>query len=211
MIKTSISILDCDFNNIEYEIDRVNNSNTDLIHIDIMDGKFVPNNTLKKFDMDKLSKYSNKNFDVHLMVENPLEHIESYDTPITNYITVHLESKKTDQSLMSIKDRGIKCGLAINPDTKIKKLYPYLETIDMVIIMSVFPGKGGQKFIDSTFSRVESLRNYNNNIDISVDGGVESSNSKILISKGASILVSGSYLMKSKDINNSIKNMLKHT
>tara|TARA_B100001248_G_scaffold116041_1_gene86822 strand:- start:1089 stop:1721 length:633 start_codon:yes stop_codon:yes gene_type:complete len=210
MIKTSISILDCDFNNLEYEINRVNNSNSDLIHIDIMDGKFVPNNTLEKFDMNKISKYSYKNFDVHLMVENPIDYITSFVTPLTDYISIHLESKGIDQSLKSIKENGIKCGLAINPDTKIQKLYPFLEIIDMVIIMSVFPGKGGQKFIENTYYKVETLRNHDKNIDISVDGGVGSSNSKTLISKGASTLVSGSYLMKSNNINNSIKNMLKH-
>ena len=210
MIKTSISILDCDFNNLEYEINRINNSNSDLIHIDIMDGKFVPNNTLEKFDMNKISKYSDKNFDVHLMVENPEDYISSFITPLTDYISIHLESKGIDQSLKSIKENGIKCGLAINPDTKIQKLYPFLEIIDMVIIMSVFPGKGGQKFIENTYDKVETLRNHDKNIDISVDGGVGSSNSKTLISKGASTLVSGSYLMKSDNINNSIKNMLKH-
>ena len=210
MIKTSISILDCDFNNLEYEINRVNNSNSDLIHIDIMDGKFVPNNTLEKFDMNKISKYSDKNFDVHLMVENPEDYISSFITPLTDYISIHLESKGIDQSLKSIKENGIKCGLAINPDTEIQKLYPFLEIIDMVIIMSVFPGKGGQKFIENTYDKVETLRNHDKNIDISVDGGVGSSNSKTLISKGASTLVSGSYLMKSDNINNSIKNMLKH-
>ena len=210
MIKTSISILDCDFNNLEYEINRVNNSNSDLIHIDIMDGKFVPNNTMEKFDMNKISKYSYKNFDVHLMVENPIDYITSFITPLTDYISIHLESKGIDQSLKSIKENGIKCGLAINPDTKIQKLYPFLEIIDMVIIMSVFPGKGGQKFIENTYDKVETLRNHDKNIDISVDGGVGSSNSKTLISKGASTLVSGSYLMKSDNINNSIKNMLKH-
>lgn len=210
MIKTSISILDCDFNNLEYEINRVNSSNSDLIHIDIMDGKFVPNNTLEKFDMNKISKYSDKNFDVHLMVENPIDYISSFVTPLTDYISIHLESKGIDQSLKSIKENGIKCGLAINPDTKIQKLYPFLEIIDMVIIMSVFPGKGGQKFIENTYDKVETLRNHDKNIDISVDGGVGSSNSKTLISKGASTLVSGSYLMKSNNINNSIKNMLKH-
>ena len=210
MIKTSISILDCDFNNLEYEINRVNNSNSDLIHIDIMDGKFVPNNTLEKFDMNKISKYSYKNFDVHLMVENPIDYITSFITPLTDYISIHLESKGIDKSLKSIKENGIKCGLAINPDTKIQKLYPFLEIIDMVIIMSVFPGKGGQKFIKNTYDKVETLRNHDKNIDISVDGGVSSSNSKTLISKGASTLVSGSYLMKSDNINNSIKNMLKH-
>ena len=210
MIKTSISILDCDFNNLEYEINRVNNSNSDLIHIDIMDGKFVPNNTLEKFDMNKISKYSDKNFDVHLMVENPEDYISSFITPLTDYISIHLESKGIDQSLKRIKENGIKCGLAINPDTEIQKLYPFLEIIDMVIIMSVFPGKGGQKFIENTYDKVETLRNHDKNIDISVDGGVSSSNSKTLISKGASTLVSGSYLIKSDNINNSIKNMLKH-
>ena len=210
MIKTSISILDCDFNNLEYEINRVNNSNSDLIHIDIMDGKFVPNNTLEKFDMNKISKYSDKNFDVHLMVENPIDYITSFITPLTDYISIHLESKGIDQSLKIIKENGIKCGLAINPDTEIQKLYPFLEIIDMVIIMSVFPGKGGQKFIENTYDRVETLRNHDKNIDISVDGGVGSSNSKTLISKGESTLVSGSYLMKSDNINKSIKNMLKH-
>ena len=210
MIKTSISILDCDFNNLEYEINRINNSNSDLIHIDIMDGKFVPNNTMEKFDMNKISKYSDKNFDVHLMVENPIDYITSFVTPLTDYISIHLESKGIDQSLKSIKENGIKCGLAINPDTEIQKLYPFLEIIDMVIIMSVFPGKGGQKFIENTYDKVETLRNHDKNIDISVDGGVGSSNSKTLISKGASTLVSGSYLMKSNNINNSIKNMLKH-
>ena len=119
MIKTSISILDCDFNNLEYEINRVNNSNSDLIHIDIMDGKFVPNNTLEKFDMNKISKYSDKNFDVHLMVENPIDYITSFVTPLTDYISIHLESKGIDQSLKSIKENGIKCGLAINPDTEV--------------------------------------------------------------------------------------------
>ena len=210
MIKTSISILDCDFNNLEYEINRVNNSNSDLIHIDIMDGKFVPNNTLEKFDMNKISKYSYKNFDVHLMVENPIDYITSFITPLTDYISIHLESKGIDQSLKIIKENGIKCGLAINPNTEIQKLYPFLEIIDMVIIMSVFPGKGGQKFIENTYDKVETLRNHDKNIDISVDGGVGSSNSKTLISKGASTLVSGSYLMKSDNINKSIKNMLKH-
>ena len=123
---------------------------------------------------------------------------------------IEIYKKHLEKILKSIKENGIKCGLAINPDTKIQKLYPFLEIIDMVIIMSVFPGKGGQKFIENTYDKVETLRNHDKNIDISVDGGVSSSNSKTLISKGASTLVSGSYLMKSNNINNSIKNMLKH-
>tara|TARA_B100001057_G_scaffold148148_1_gene148085 strand:- start:1079 stop:1717 length:639 start_codon:yes stop_codon:yes gene_type:complete len=210
MIKTSISILDCDFNNLEREINKINLSNADLIHIDIMDGFFVSNNTTEKFDMGKLSKYSKKKFDVHLMVDNPEDHIEKYIKPLTEYISIHIESKgDISKSLNKIKNNNIKAGLAINPDTKISDLYQYIKLIDMVIIMSVYPGKGGQKFIENTFDRVEMLRKSSKNIDISVDGGVSSLNSYNLISNGASTLVSGSFLMKSENINNSIKNMLK--
>jgi len=210
MIKTSISILDCDFNNLEREINKINLSNADLIHIDIMDGFFVSNNTTEKFDMGKLSKYSKKKFDVHLMVDNPEDHIEKYIKTLTEYISIHIESKgDISKSLNKIKNNNIKAGLAINPDTKISDLYQYIKLIDMVIIMSVYPGKGGQKFIENTFDRVEMLRKSSKNIDISVDGGVSSLNSYNLISNGASTLVSGSFLMKSENINNSIKNMLK--
>ena len=210
MIKTSISILDCDFNNLEREINKINLSNADLIHIDIMDGFFVSNNTIEKFDMGKLSKYSKKKFDVHLMVDNPENHIEKYIKPLTEYISIHIESKgDISKSLNKIKNNNIKAGLAINPNTKISDLYQYIKLIDMVIIMSVYPGKGGQKFIENTFDRVKMLRKSSNNIDISVDGGVSSLNSYNLISNGASTLVSGSFLMKSENINDSIKNMLK--
>lgn len=210
MIKTSISILDCDFNNLEREINKINLSNADLIHIDIMDGFFVSNNTIEKFDMGKLSKYSKKKFDVHLMVDNPEDHIEKYIKPLTEYISIHIESKgDISKSLNKIKNNNIKAGLAINPDTKISDLHQYIKLIDMVIIMSVYPGKGGQKFIENTFDRVKMLRKSSNNIDISVDGGVSSLNSYNLISNGASTLVSGSFLMKSENINDSIKNMLK--
>ena len=210
MIKTSISILDCDFNNLEREINKINLSDADLIHIDIMDGFFVSNNTIEKFDMGKLSKYSKKKFDVHLMVDNPEDHIEKYINPLTEYISIHIESKgDIIKSLNKIKKNNIKAGLAINPDTKISDLYQYIKLIDMVIIMSVYPGKGGQKFIENTFDRVKMLRKSSKNIDISVDGGVSSLNSYNLISNGASTLVSGSFLMKSENINDSIKNMLK--
>ncbi|PDH43737.1 MAG: ribulose-phosphate 3-epimerase [Rhodothermaeota bacterium MED-G18] len=210
MIKTSISILDCDFNNLEREINKINLSNADLIHIDIMDGFFVSNNTIEKFDMGKLSKYSKKKFDVHLMVDNPEDHIEKYIKPLTEYISIHIESKgDISKSLNKIKNNNIKAGLAINPNTKISDLYQYIKLIDMVIIMSVYPGKGGQKFIENTFDRVKMLRKSSKNIDISVDGGVSSLNSYNLISNGASTLVSGSFLMKSENINDSIKNMLK--
>lgn len=210
MIKTSISILDCDFNNLEREINKINLSDADLIHIDIMDGFFVSNNTIEKFDMGKLSKYSKKKFDVHLMVDNPEDHIEKYIKPLTEYISIHIESKgDISKSLNKIKNNNIKAGLAINPDTKISDLHQYIKLIDMVIIMSVYPGKGGQKFIENTFDRVKMLRKSSKNIDISVDGGVSSLNSYNLISNGASTLVSGSFLMKSENINDSIKNMLK--
>jgi len=148
MIKTSISILDCDFNNLQGEIKKINLTNANLIHIDIMDGSFVNNNTIKKFDMDTLSKYSNKKFDVHLMVDKPENHIEKYITPLTKFISIHLESKgDINKSLVKIRESNIKSGLAINPDSKISDLYKFIDLVDMVIIMSVYPGKGGQKFL----------------------------------------------------------------
>ena len=144
------------------------------------------------------------------MVDNPEDHIEKYINPLTEYISIHFESKgDIIKSLNKIKNNKIKAGLAINPDTKISDLYQYIKLIDMVIIMSVYPGKGGQKFIENTFDRVKMLRKSSKNIDISVDGGVSSLNSYNLISNGASTLVSGSFLMKSENINDSIKNMLK--
>ena len=214
MNKVSVSILDCDFKNIAHEINRINKSNADLIHIDIMDGVFVERNTYNLFDMKTISNLSNKKLDVHLMVDNPEKIIDNYILDKTDFISIHVESKCDHFKIFDkLKSNNIKSGIAINPDTDLSILEKYLNYIDMILVMSVYPGKGGQKFIPNTINRLISLRklliNKSKNIKLSVDGGVDDSISSKLIESGSNILVSGSFLIKSKSLKNSIKSLLK--
>ena len=214
MTKISVSILNCDFNNIDNEIRRINNSSADYIHIDIMDGYFVKNNTSELFNMKKISSLSKKKLDIHLMVQKPNEIIDLYCLPTTEIISIHYESEcNFNKTFNKLKDKNIKCGLAINPDTKISSIKPLLKLVDLVLVMSVYPGKGGQIFINKTFNKISELKKItnrkNHSIKISVDGGVDDTNSKNLINMGCDILVSGTYLIKSENIEKSIKSMLK--
>ena len=214
MNKVSVSILDCDFKNIAHEINRINKSNADLIHIDIMDGVFVERNTYNLFDMKTISNLSNKKLDVHLMVDNPEKIIDNYILDKTDFISIHVESKCDHFKIFDkLKSNNIKSGIAINPDTDLSILEKYLNYIDMILIMSVYPGKGGQKFLSDTINRLTSLKKLlikkSINIQLSVDGGVDDSISSKLIKSGSDILVSGSFLIKSKSLKNSIKSLLK--
>ncbi len=213
MTKVSISILDCDFENITSEIKKINDNKIDLIHIDIMDGKFVNNQTEKLFNLNKISSLTNLKYDIHLMVEEPLDKINEYIKYKPEIITIHIEKNSNlIDCIRKIKSYNINAGVAINPDTNITELYDILELIDLVLIMSVHPGKGGQKFISKTIDKVKDINNKKNknNFIISVDGGVNDTNSKDLINSGADLLVSGSYLVKSDNLNNSIKSLLIH-
>tara|TARA_X000001036_G_C20515903_1_gene740064 strand:+ start:350 stop:991 length:642 start_codon:yes stop_codon:yes gene_type:complete len=213
MTKVSISILDCDFENITSEIKKINDNKIDLIHIDIMDGKFVNNQTEKLFNLNKISSLTNLKYDIHLMVEEPLDKIDEYIKYKPEIITIHIEKNSNlIDCIRKIKSYNINAGVAINPDTNITELYDILELIDLVLIMSVHPGKGGQKFISKTIDKVKDINNKKNknNFIISVDGGVNDTNSKDLINSGADLLVSGSYLVKSDNLNNSIKSLLIH-
>ena len=213
MTKVSISILDCDFENITSEIKKINDNKIDLIHIDIMDGKFVNNKTEKLFDLNKISSLTNLKYDIHMMVEEPLNKIDNYIKYEPDIITIHIEKNSNlIDCIRKIKSYNINVGVAINPDTNISELYDILELIDLVLIMSVHPGKGGQKFINETIDKVKDINNKKskNNFIISVDGGVNNTNSKDLINSGADLLVSGSYLVKSNNLNNSIKSLLIH-
>ena len=213
MTKVSISILDCDFDNIASELKKINDNNIDLIHIDIMDGKFVKNKTEKLFNLNKISSLTNLKYDIHLMVEEPLDKIDNYIKYKPEIITIHIEKNSNlIDCITKIKNHNINVGVAINPDTDISELYDILELIDLVLIMSVHPGKGGQKFIKETIDKVRGINNKKskNNFIISVDGGVNNTNSKDLIKSGADILVSGSYLVKSENLNKSIKSLLIH-
>lgn len=213
MTKVSISILDCDFENITSEIKKINDNKIDLIHIDIMDGKFVNNQTEKLFNLNKISSLTNLKYDIHMMVEEPLDKIDEYIKYEPEIISIHIEKNSNlIDCIRKIKSYNINAGVAINPDTNITELYDILELIDLVLIMSVHPGKGGQKFINETIDKVKDINNKKNknNFIISVDGGVNDTNSKDLINSGADLLVSGSYLVKSDNLNNSIKSLLIH-
>ena len=211
MNKVSISILDCDFNNLEFEINRINESNSNYIHIDIMDGVFVESDTRNLFDLNKIQKFSKIPLDIHLMVNNPLSIIDQYAKFNPDFITIHFENNlDIKDCLKLIKSYNINAGIAINPDTEISILKPYLKDIDLILLMSVFPGKGGQKFINKTYDRINDLKvlKKENSFKISVDGGVNDTNSHDLIKYGSDILVSGSFLIKKSNLNKGIKSLL---
>ena len=210
MTKVSVSILDCDFENLDFEINRINKSISDYIHLDIMDGSFVNRNTKDLFDIKKIKNLSKIPLDVHLMVDNPLDEIEIYSKMNPRIITVHIENNKNvNECIELIKSKNSEVGLAINPNTEISLINPYLNSVDMVLVMSVYPGKGGQNFIESTFEKVKQLEKLKkkNNFKISVDGGVNNTNSTNLKNLGADILVSGSFLIKNSDLDNAIKSL----
>ncbi len=207
-MKVSASFLSS--KNIVEDIKKLDKTSVDYIHLDIMDGIFVPNKTLPFSEMKNIYKYTNKRLDTHLMVEDVEKYIKDYATLNCEYITFHLE---TDQDIMKnielIKKYSIKVGLSIKPDTKIKELVPYLPLIDMVLIMSVEPGRGGQSFIEETPLKIKELKElikaYNFNIVINVDGGIN--NLTKTKCTDSDIVVAGSYIINSDDFEESINNL----
>lgn len=198
-MKISVSYLSS--KSFKEDLRKLNITNADFIHVDVMDGHFVRNKSLPFKKIKDISAYTNKRLDVHLMVKKPLKFIDNYASLNTEFITIHVETKNVDKSLDLIEAYGIRKGLAIKPETDIEALIPYLDRIDLILVMSVNPGKGGQAFIEDTISKVKELRKLldekNKKILISVDGGINDEVSKKL--KGADILVSGSYITSSDD------------
>lgn len=198
-MKISVSYLSS--KNIVEDLRKLNVTNADFIHVDVMDGKFVKNKTLPFKKIKDIHKYTNKRLDVHLMVKKPLKYISDYATLNTEYITVHIENKYVDKALEQIEFYGIKKGLSIKPNTPLEVLEPYLDKVDLILVMSVEPGKGGQAFIEDTKDRVKQLKEMikknNSHALISVDGGINEEVASSL--KEADILVSGSYITSSED------------
>ncbi len=197
-MKVSASILS---NSIKPEelIKKFNNTKADYIHLDVMDGKFVDNKSYTLSDLKRFNDISTKKFDVHLMVKNPEKYM--YDIAMLNveYVTFHFEAvKDIDALIKTVKNYGLKVGLSINPDTDISLLYPYLKILDLILIMSVYPGKSGQAFISSTLDKIKLLKseinNRNLNTIISVDGGVNSENALELKMYGIDMVVSASFI-----------------
>ena len=200
-IKLAASILSADFSNLGDELVKLDKCGADLIHIDVMDGKFVPNITMGPPIISKIRRFTKKTFDVHLMIDDPLKYIDEFYNAGAEIITIHYEADAHPiKTLDYIKSKGIKAGISINPATDEKVLEYLLDYCDLVLIMLVNPGFGGQKTIKSQYKKVENVRkmidNNINHIDLEVDGGVNINNSQRLVKAGANILVAGNAIFK---------------
>ena len=203
-IKISPSILSADFGQLGNEIKRLEDGGADMIHVDVMDGHFVPNLTIGPPVIKALKKQSSMLFDVHLMISPVHKYIEAYSEAGADIITIHPEATNDlRSSILKIKELNKKVGVSLNPETKIDVILKFLEQIDLVLIMSVNPGFGGQKFMPEVLDKIKELRKIQIekklNFDIEIDGGINFENSKIAIQAGANILVSGTTIFKSNN------------
>ena len=214
MIKIAPSILSADFSKLADEIKKVENAGADYIHIDVMDGSFVPNITIGSPVVESLRKTTNLIYDVHLMVEHPETQIEAFAKAGADIITFHIETTKhAHRIIQSIKSCGKLVGVALNPATPLVMLEEILTDIDMALLMTVNPGFGGQKFIESSLEKISILRHTIDDnefdVDIEVDGGINDKTAPLVIEAGADILVAGSYIYGAKDLNEAMKSIRK--
>ena len=206
------SMLSCNFGKLNEEIEMVNQSEAGWFHLDIMDGVFVPNITFGTPILEVFKESATKHLDAHLMIVNPENYIEKFASLGANTITVHYEAcDNLLNTINQIKKLNVKAGVAINPDTDVSVLDSLVNEIDLICLMSVFPGFSGQKFIPETFERLEKLKKIitekNSQAMIQIDGGVSIDNAKKLVSLGADILVAGSFVFKSEDASTTIKKL----
>ena len=203
-----VSILSSDFFNLQKTFAKIEKSDIDFVHLDVMDGVFVPNISFGPHFIKCLRPHTKKEFDVHLMVKNPLPYIDTFIKSGADVITVHLESKNTLKCLKQIKKSGVKCGVVLNPKTSVNKVKKYLPFVDVVMVMTVKPGFGGQKFMEKQLSKIskiaEMIKKLKRKIDLEVDGGINFDMGKLALKNGANKLVVGKFLFSQPDFKKAV-------
>lgn len=204
MINLSPSLLSGDLANIKSVLDTLKENNIHYIHLDVMDGRFVPNITFGLPVIKSMSKYKKDGdfiFDSHLMIIEPEKYVEKFCEVGSDIVTFHIEATKDpDLCIKLIKDKNVKVGISLNPETDVEKVFPYLDKVDLVLVMGVHPGFSGQKYIEGTDTKIKLIydelkkRNIDNKVTLEVDGGIDNTNIKKVVDAGASLIVSGSYL-----------------
>ncbi len=198
-MKVSPSILSADFAILKEEIETIKSS--DMVHIDVMDGMFVPNITIGPCVIKSIRAYTDMFFDVHLMIENPIRYIDDFVKAGSDLITIHYETENVKECLEYIRNKNVKVGLSIKPKTAVKEIIPYLGMVDLVLVMSVEPGFGGQSFMYDAVNKIKELSDLKNkyHYEIEVDGGINAQTAALCKEAGADILVAGSYIFKLDD------------
>ena len=206
MIKIAPSILSADFGCLAHEAKRAEDAGADLLHVDVMDGNFVPNITIGPMVIAALRKSVQIPIEAHLMICNPDRYVKSFASAGSGIITVHVESCDIERLIPMIKSLGVKAGVSLNPDTPLSSIEPMLDKIDMVLVMSVNPGFSGQKFMNSVLHKIKRLRSLYER-DIEIDGGINLLTAKEAVLAGANMLVAGTYLFGSKNMGEAIKSL----
>ena len=194
-LKIAPSLLSCDFANIEREVKAIEAAGADLLHVDVMDAHFVPNLTIGPPVVKAIKRVATKPLDCHLMMTDPQRYVEAFSKAGADYLTIHVESNAPlTETLHSIRKHGVKPGLVVNPDTSIEAAKPWLDQIDMLLVMSVWPGFGGQKFIAKVLETVKAARELAPELDIEIDGGINGETIHEAVKAGANVIVAGSYV-----------------
>ena len=204
MIKVAPSILSADFGNLEEEIYKIDNAGCDYIHCDVMDGHFVPNISFGPEIIKRIRKYTKKTLDVHLMIKPVFQYIEVFSKAGSDILTFHIEAEENPfDTIRKIKELNMKVGIAIKPSTSVTTIEKFIDNVDLVLIMTVEPGFGGQKFIQSQISKIEEIKKIISKMslktEIEVDGGINDLTGKDCVNAGANVLVAGSYIFNEKN------------